>query len=303
MKKKKICRLMKIIAVSTIAALTLTACGDAGTSSNVSKDNSSKEISADSGNETSADNSTAPSKLSGTITMNGSTSMEKAIKAINGAFTAVNPDVTIELNLTGSGTGIQEATEGKTDIGNSSRALKDTEKGLDVTQIAIDGIAIIVNTANTVNDLTVEQLEKIYSGEIKNWKDVGGEDKAIVVIGREDGSGTRDGFESIVMKNSEAAYAQELESTGSVISTVGTTAGAIGYASLANVDETIKSVKVNGIEATEANIQNGTFPIQRPFICVVKEGNTNELVKSYLEFALSAAGQEQVKNAGAVPVK
>lgn len=253
----------------------------------------------DSSSNKSADNG----KISGTITMNGSTSMEKVVKAINGAFTSKYPDVTIELNLTGSGTGIQEAMEGKIDIGNSSRKLKDDETGLVATQICTDGIAIIVNNSNSVDDISIEQLEKIYSREITNWSDVGGPDKSIVVIGREDGSGTRDGFESIVMKNSEADYAQELESTGSVISTVGTTDGAIGYVSLANVDDTVKAVKIDGVTPNEETVKDGSFPIQRPFLCVVKEGNDSELIKAYLEFALSEEGQTQAENAGAVPVK
>lgn len=241
--------------------------------------------------------------LSGKITMNGSTSMEKVIKALNGAFTAKNPEVTMELNLTGSGTGIQEAMEGKTDIGNSSRNLKDTETGLESTIIGIDGIAIIVNNANVIENVTIEELEKIYAGEIKNWSELGGNDKAIVVIGREDGSGTRDGFESIVMKNSEAQYAQELESTGSVISAVSTTDGAIGYASLANVDDSVKALKVNDVYPTEATVKDGTFAVQRPFLCVVNETNTNELVDAFLEFVLSDEGQQIVSGAGVVPVK
>ena len=251
---------------------------------------------------TTAANDTA-AELTGTLAINGSTSMEKVAKAINGAFCEKYPGVTITLDLTGSGTGIQEAMEGKIDIGNSSRALKAEETGLVPTTIGIDGIAIVVNKENKVTDLTLEQLEKIYSGEIKNWSEVGGNDKAIVVIGREDGSGTRDGFESIVMKNSKPAYAQELESTGTVISTVSTTAGAIGYASLANVDDSVKAVSVNGVAPSEATVKDGTFPIQRPFICVYKEGNDSQLVKAYLEFALSDAGQEQVTKAGAVSVK
>ncbi|MGN0598012.1 MAG: phosphate ABC transporter substrate-binding protein [Ruminiclostridium sp.] len=252
---------------------------------------------------TTAANDTATAELTGTLAINGSTSMEKVAKALNGAFCEKYPGVTITLDLTGSGTGIQEAMEGKIDIGNSSRALKAEETGLVTTTIGIDGIAIVVNNENKVTDLTLEQLEKIYSGEIKNWSEVGGDDKAIVVIGREDGSGTRDGFESIVMKNSTPAYAQELESTGTVISTVSTTAGAIGYASLANVDDSVKALSIDGVAPSEATVKDGTFPIQRPFICVYKEGNDSELVKAYLEFALSDAGQEQVVKAGAVSVK
>ena len=159
--------------------------------------------------------STATEELSGTLSMNGSTSMEKVIKAVNGAFMEKNKGVTVNLNLTGSGTGIQEASEGKCDIGNSSRKLKDEEaEKLDATVVGLDGIALVVNPANKLEDITLQDLAKVYSGDITNWKELGGDDKAIVVIGREDGSGTRDGFESIVMGGKEPKYAQELESTG-----------------------------------------------------------------------------------------
>lgn len=242
--------------------------------------------------------------LRGTLSMNGSTSMEKVIKAVNGAFSAKYPDVQVNLNLTGSGTGLQEAAEGKCDIGNSSRELKDSEaENLEATVIGLDGIAIVVNTANTIDDISLDDLAKIYAGEVNNWSQLGGNDKAIVVIGREDGSGTRDGFESIVMGDKEANYAQELESTGSVINAVSTTEGAIGYASLANVDESVKALKVDGVEATEENIKSGCYKVQRPFICAVKKGNDNELVKAYLEFILSEEGQALVLAQGAVPVK
>lgn len=249
-----------------------------------------------------SDNTAQGDSLSGTITMNGSTSMEKMIKALNGAFTSKYPDVTIELNLTGSGTGIQEAMENKIDIGNSSRELKESETSLEKTVVGIDGIALIVNNSNTIEDVSLEDLEKIYSGEITNWSELGGNDKAIVLIGREDGSGTRDGFESIVMTNAEAKYAQELESTGSVINAVSTTDGAIGYASLANVDDSVKALKIDGVAPTEETVKDGSFPVQRPFLCVVNEENSNPLVDEYLEFALSDEGQEQVSAAGVVPV-
>lgn len=286
--------------ITSIAAIGLIVCSIAGCGS--APENTTTQAAANVPDATTAtDDNTAD--LTGTLAINGSTSMEKVAKALNGAFMAKYPGVTITLDLTGSGTGIQEAMDGKIDIGNSSRSLKDTETGLVPTTIGIDGIAIVVNNENTVSNLTLEQLEKIYSGEIKNWSEVGGEDKAIVVIGREDGSGTRDGFESIVMKNSTPSYAQELESTGTVISTVSTTAGAIGYASLANVDDSIKALSIDGVLPSEETVKDGTFPIQRPFICVYKEGNENELIKAYLEFALSEEGQTQVANAGAVPVK
>lgn len=256
------------------------------------------------GTSASEASSTAAEELSGTLSMNGSTSMEKVIKAVNGAFMEKNKGVTVNLNLTGSGTGIQEASEGKCDIGNSSRKLKDEEaEKLDATVVGLDGIALVVNPANKLEDITLQDLAKVYSGEITNWKELGGDDKAIVVIGREDGSGTRDGFESIVMGDKEPKYAQELESTGSVINAVATTDGAIGYASLANVDETVKALKVGGVEATEENVKSGAYKVQRPFICATLKGSDNKLVKAYLDFILSEEGQALVLAQGAVPVK
>ena len=215
-----------------------------------------------------------------------------------------NKGVTVNLNLTGSGTGIQEASEGKCDIGNSSRKLKDEEaEKLDATVVGLDGIALVVNPVNKLEDITLQDLAKVYSGEITNWKELGGDDKAIVVIGREDGSGTRDGFESIVMGDKEPKYAQELESTGSVINAVATTDGAIGYASLANVDETVKALKIGGVEATEENVKSGAYEVQRPFICATLKGSDNKLAKAYLDFILSEEGQALVLAQGAVPVK
>lgn len=253
---------------------------------------------------TSASEASATEELSGTLSMNGSTSMEKVIKAVNGAFMEKNKGVTVNLNLTGSGTGIQEASDGKCDIGNSSRKLKDEEaEKLDATVVGLDGIALVVNPVNKLEDISLQDLAKVYSGEITNWKELGGDDKAIVVIGREDGSGTRDGFESIVMGDKEPKYAQELESTGSVINAVATTDGAIGYASLANVDETVKALKVGGVEATEENVKSGTYEVQRPFICATLKGSDNKLVKAYLDFILSEEGQALVLAQGAVPVK
>lgn len=290
-------KLISLIAgVAIVAAAT--GCSETATSSVAGTDSSAAGTSA------SEASSTATEELSGTLSMNGSTSMEKVIKAVNGAFMEKNKGVTVNLNLTGSGTGIQEASEGKCDIGNSSRKLKDEEaEKLDATVVGLDGIALVVNPANKLEDITLQDLAKVYSGEITNWKELGGDDKAIVVIGREDGSGTRDGFESIVMGDKEPKYAQELESTGSVINAVATTDGAIGYASLANVDETVKALKVGGIEATEENVKSGAYEVQRPFICATLKGSDNKLVKAYLDFILSEEGQALVLAQGAVPVK
>lgn len=293
-------KLISLIAgVAIVAAAT--GCSETATSSVAGTDSSATGTSA---SEASSAEASATEELSGTLSMNGSTSMEKVIKAVNGAFMEKNKGVTVNLNLTGSGTGIQEASEGKCDIGNSSRKLKDEEaEKLDATVIGLDGIALVVNPTNKLEDITLQDLAKVYSGEITNWKDLGGDDKSIVVIGREDGSGTRDGFESIVMGDKEPKYAQELESTGSVINAVATTDGAIGYASLANVDETVKALKVGGVEATEENVKSGTYEVQRPFICATLKGSDNKLVKAYLDFILSEEGQALVLAQGAVPVK
>lgn len=290
-------KLISLIAgVAIVAAAT--GCSETATSSVAGTDSSAAGTSA------SEASSAAAEELSGTLSMNGSTSMEKVIKAVNGAFMEKNKGVTVNLNLTGSGTGIQEASEGKCDIGNSSRKLKDEEaEKLDATVVGLDGIALVVNPANKLEDITLEDLAKVYSGEITNWKELGGDDKSIVVIGREDGSGTRDGFESIVMGDKEPKYAQELESTGSVINAVATTDGAIGYASLANVDETVKALKIGGVEATEENVKSGAYEVQRPFICATLKGSDNKLVKAYLDFILSEEGQALVLAQGAVPVK
>ena len=288
-------KLISLIAGIAIVAAA-TGCSQTATSSVAGTDSSAAG--------TSASKASATEELSGTLSMNGSTSMEKVIKAVNGAFMEKNKGVTVNLNLTGSGTGIQEASEGKCDIGNSSRKLKDEEaEKLDATVVGLDGIALVVNPANKLEDISLEDLAKVYSGEITNWKELGGDDKAIVVIGREDGSGTRDGFESIVMGDKEPKYAQELESTGSVINAVATTDGAIGYASLANVDETVKALKVGVIEATEENVKSGAYEVQRPFICATLKGSDNKLVKAYLDFILSEEGQALVLAQGAVPVK
>lgn len=289
----------KLISLIAGAAIVDAATGCSGTATS-----SVAGTSSAAGTSASEASSTAAEELSGTLSMNGSTSMEKVIKAVNGAFMEKNKGVTVNLNLTGSGTGIQEASEGKCDIGNSSRKLKDEEaEKLDATVVGLDGIALVVNPANKLEDITLEDLAKVYSGEITNWKELGGDDKSIVVIGREDGSGTRDGFESIVMGDKEPKYAQELESTGSVINAVATTDGAIGYASLANVDETVKALKIGGIEATEENVKSGAYEVQRPFICATLKGSDNKLVKAYLDFILSEEGQALVLAQGAVPVK
>ena len=248
--------------------------------------------------------SAAPAVLSGTVSTDGSTSMEKVIGALSEAFMEANSKVTVTYNPTGSGTGIQAVQEGRCDIGLSSRALKDEEKasGLKETILAYDGIAIIVNPANTVEDLTLEQIADIYTGKITNWSELGGSDSEIVLIGREAGSGTRSGFEEIVEVKDLCQYRQELSSTGDVIATVAQNPGAIGYASLASVKETVKAVKVGGVTPSEETVKDGTYAIQRPFVLVTKEDVTlSETAQAFFDYAVSKDANAVVIAAGVVP--
>ena len=241
----------------------------------------------------------------GTVSTDGSTSMEKVIGALGESFMEANSGTTFTYNPTGSGSGIQAVSEGRCDIGLSSRALKDDEKasGLKETIVALDGIAIIVNPQNPVKDLSLEQIAKIYTGEITNWKDVGGEDAEIVRIGREAGSGTRDGFESITDTKDACQYRQELTSTGDVITTVSQNPNAIGYASLAAIKDSVKALTVNGVAPTEATVKDGTYLVQRPFVLVTKEGAAlSETAQKFFDFATSADAASIISAAGAVPV-
>ena len=248
--------------------------------------------------------SAAPTVLSGTVSTDGSTSMEKVIGALSEAFMEANSKVTVTYNPTGSGTGIQAVQEGRCDIGLSSRALKDEEKasGLQETVLAYDGIAMIVNPANPVEDLTLAQIADIYTGKITNWSELGGSDSEIVLIGREAGSGTRSGFEEIVEVKDLCQYRQELSSTGDVIATVAQNPGAIGYASLASVKDTVKAVKVGGVTPSEETVKDGTYAIQRPFVLVTKEGVTlSETAQAFFNYAVSKDANAVVIAAGVVP--
>ena len=243
--------------------------------------------------------------LSGDVTTGGSTSVEKVVGAFIEAFMEANPDVNVTYDPTGSGAGITGASEGTLDIGLSSRALKDEEaaSGLTGTTFALDGIAIIVNNENTVEDLTLEQIKGLATGEITNWSEVGGPDAPVVLIGREAGSGTRDGFESIVDVEDACKYEQELNSTGGVIAAVASNPNAFGYASLSAVEDTVKAVTVGGVAATEETVQDGSYQIQRPFVFVTKDGaQQSEAAKAFMEFALSADAADLIRNAGAVPL-
>ncbi len=276
------------LALTAVMALSmLTACG--------SKDNASDDNKGEEGGTTAA--------LSGTVSTDGSTSMEKVINSLGESFMAANKDVKFTYNPTGSGSGIQAVTEGRCDIGLSSRALKDDEKasGLVETVLAYDGIAIVVSPENPVSDLDVDTIAKIYTGEITNWKDVGGDDAEIVLIGREAGSGTRDGFESITGTKDACAYRQELTSTGDVINTVSQNPNAIGYASLSAVGESVKALTVGGVKATEATVKDGSYVVQRPFVLVTKEGTElSPAAQSFFDYAISPEVADIIANAGAV---
>ena len=249
------------------------------------------------------DNNTAAA--GGTVSTDGSTSMEKVIGALGESFMEANSGTTFTYNPTGSGSGIQAVSEGRCDIGLSSRALKDDEKasGLKETTLALDGIAIIVNPQNPVKDLTLEQIAKIYTGEITNWKDVGGDDGEIVLVGREAGSGTRDGFESIVDVKDSCKYAQELTATGAVISAVEANPLAIGYASLSAVGDTVAMITVEGVACSEATVKDGSYKIQRPFVFVTNKSVTlSEQAQAFMDFAASKDAADLIRTAGAVPV-
>ena len=245
-------------------------------------------------------------EMTGTVATDGSTSMEKVIGALKETFEADNEGITVTYNPTGSGSGITAVAEGRCDIGLSSRDLKDEEKakGLTGTVLAYDGIAIIVNPENPVSDLTLKDIAKIYTGEIKNWNEVGGNDAEIVLIGREAGSGTRDGFESITKTAEKCKYRQELTSTGDVITTVAGNPAAIGYASLASVKDSVKALKVGGIAPSETTIKDGSYLVQRNFVLVTKtDSKLSDAAQKFFDYITSADASEVIKTAGAVPVK
>ena len=242
--------------------------------------------------------------LSGKLSLSGSTSMEMVCEALAETFMEKYPDVTVTVEYTGSGAGIESVTNKMVDIGNSSRALKDTEKEKGVVEnvIAIDGIAVITNNSNEVENLTKEDLIKIYTGEIKNWKELGGKDENIVVLGREAGSGTRGAFEELLGIVDSCVYAGELDSTGGVKAKVASTEGTIGYVSLDVVDDTVKALKLDGVEATEANIKAGSYLLSRPFVMATNGeiSAQNEIVQTWFDYIKSAEGQEVIKSVGLI---
>ena len=246
----------------------------------------------------------APAALSGTVATDGSTSMEKVIGALGEYFMEQNPGVSFTYNPTGSGSGITAVSEGRCDIGLSSRALKDSEvaSGLVGTVLAYDGIAVIVNPANTVEDLNIETIAKIYTGEITNWSEVGGADAEIVLVGREAGSGTRSGFEELTETVDKCKYRQELTSTGDVITAVAQNPDAIGYASLASVKDSVKALKVAGVTPSEETVKDGTYLIQRPFVLVTKEGVAlSPVAQAFFDYATKGQANDIITASGVVP--
>lgn len=291
-------KLISAALAASFACVAFAGCGSSAASSSTAPASAAPAASAPA-----ATAAPAATELSGKVTTGGSTSMEKVIGALQEAFMEQNGGVDVTYDPTGSGAGITGAQEGSLDIGLSSRALKDGETGVSATVIALDGIGIIVNNANTVEDLTTDQIAAIATGEVTNWKEVGGPDAEIVMIGREAGSGTRDGFESILKVSDQCKYAQELTATGAVIAAVQANENAIGYASLAALDDSVKALKVNGIACTEETVKDGSYTVQRPFVFVTKDGaQQTPAVKAFIDFATSADAASLISNAGAVPV-
>ena len=287
------------MASACVMAAGLVACGGSESTATTSTAGSTAgSTTASTAEETTAD-------LSGAVATGGSTSVEKVIGALSEAFMEANPGVDVTYDPTGSSAGVTGAADGTLDIGLSSRALKEEEisKGLKETTFALDGIAIVVNTENTVEDLSLEQIAKLATGEITNWSEVGGPDAPVVLIGREAGSGTRDGFESIVGVEDKCAYEQELTSTGAVLAGVAANPNAFGYVSLASVDDNVKMVTVDGVTASEETVKDGSYKIQRPFVFATKEGEElSAQAQAFYDFALSEEAAELIAAAGAVPM-
>lgn len=300
-------KLLALIGAGILAVTTLVACGnsDATTAQPSTAESSAAESTVAASSEAAPAETTAD--LSGNLSMVGSTSMEKLANALSEAFMEEYPDVTVTAEFVGSGAGIEAVTNGTADIGNSSRSLKDEEKAAGVVEnvVAIDGIAVCVDPANEVADLTKEQLTNIYNGTITNWKEVGGADEPIIVIGREAGSGTRGAFEELVDLKDACKYANELDSTGAVIAKVASTPGAIGYASLDALDDSVKALSLEGVEATAENIKAGNYFLSRPFVMATKGeiSEQNDLVQAWFDFVLGDEGQQVASEVGLITVK
>lgn len=299
--KNRVKKMMAILTAATMVAAGVMGCGSSDTNAdaNNSNDNTTKTESQATDNNT-ADNT----DLSGSVTLAGSTSMEKLANAMNEAFMEKYPNVSATAEFTGSSAGIESLAAGSVDIGDASRALSDDEKGQGIVEniVAIDGIAVITDTDNTITDIKSEDLAKVYTGEITNWKDLGGKDEQIVVIGREAGSGTRDAFEELMDVKDSCKYAQELDSTGAVLAKVAATPGAVGYVSLDVLDDTVNGLKINSVEPTEENILAGTYVLQRPFVMATKGeiSEQSEQVQAYFDFINSEDGQNVIKSVGLI---
>ena len=301
-------KLLALIGAGILAVTALVACGNGDATANTASSaeaSSAAESTVAASSEVASTETTAG--LSGSISMVGSTSMEKLANALSEAFMEEHPDVTVTAEFVGSGAGIEAVTNGTTDIGNSSRSLKDEEKAAGVVEnvVAIDGIAVCVDPANEVADLTKEQLTNIYNGTVTNWKEVGGADEPIIVIGREAGSGTRGAFEELVDLVDGCKYANELDSTGAVIAKVASTPGAIGYASLDALDDSVKALSLEGVEATAENIKAGNYFLSRPFVMATKGeiSEQNDLVQAWFDFVLGDEGQQVASEVGLITVK
>lgn len=300
-------KLLALIGAGILAVTTLVACGnsDATTAQPSVTESSAAESTVAASSEVASAETTAD--LSGSISMVGSTSMEKLANALSEAFMEEYPDVTVTAEFVGSGAGIEAVTNGTADIGNSSRSLKDEEKAAGVVEnvVAIDGIAVCVDPANEVADLTKEQLTNIYNGTVTNWKEVGGADEPIIVIGREAGSGTRGAFEELVDLKDACKYANELDSTGAVIAKVASTPGAIGYASLDALDDSVKALSLEGVEATAENIKAGNYFLSRSFVMATKGeiSEQNDLVQAWFDYVMGDEGQQIASEVGLITVK
>lgn len=311
--KNRLTKVLALVGACVLTVASLTACGNeennnqAASSAGSSTVQSSSAASAESSKAESsseAENSTA--SLSGSIQMVGSTSMEKLANALSEAFMEKYPDVTVTAEFVGSGAGIEAVNNGTADIGNSSRNLKDEEKAAGAVEnvVAIDGIAVCVDPANTVTGLTKQQLTDIYTGTVTNWSEVGGNDAPIIVVGREAGSGTRGAFEELLKVEENCAYANELDSTGAVMAKVASTPGAIGYVSLDALDDSVVALALDGVEATAENIKAGNYFLSRPFVMATKGeiGAQSELVQAWFDFVLGGEGQEIAAEVGLITV-
>lgn len=303
-------RTKKVIALLSACALTvmgMAGCGSAPADNNVSSGSQSQEVQSSEAESSREESASDGKELSGTIQMVGSTSMEKLANALAESFMEKYPDVTVTAEFVGSGAGIEAVSSGTADIGNSSRSLKDEEKEKGVVEnvVAIDGIAVCVDTSNTVTNLTKQQLTDIYTGAVTNWSELGGSDVPIVVVGREAGSGTRGAFEEILDIADSCAYANELDSTGAVMAKVASTPGAIGYVSLDVVDDSVIALSMEGVEPTPENVKAGTYFLSRPFVMATKGeiSEQSELIQAWFEYVLGDEGQDIAAQVGLITVQ